>query len=239
MQRITTPLRCFKPKRKTNCPNVARWASIIWPWRWRRFRSCSKFATSSALKEWKFFTKAGAGQGAIPASNFMIQTVIRSRSTPPWIKSAQMARAARLTSGNGRPLLKRPSRIRCRALNTIKRSNISNAVKSSITISPITANRADDGADHCDADHGKSGEIGNQRSVLVRAMLLRLRFRDFVLIVAQFLANFDDNSTIDFPFQILQAVVLLVVQKIGDIRVQAHEDILAILQICLLLLDRA
>ena len=66
-----------------------------------------------------------------------------------------------------------------------------------------------------------------------------LRFRDLVLIVAQLLADFDDDSTIDFPFQIFQAVVLLVVEKIGDIRVQAHDNILAVLQIRLLFLDRA
>ena len=66
-----------------------------------------------------------------------------------------------------------------------------------------------------------------------------LRFRDLVPIVAQLLADFDDDSTIDFPFQIFQAVVLLVVEKIGDIRVQAHDNILAVLQIRLLFLDRA
>jgi hypothetical protein len=54
-----------------------------------------------------------------------------------------------------------------------------------------------------------------------------LRFGDFVLLVVQFLAGFDDDAVIDFPFEVFQAVVFLVVEKVGDVRVQTDDDVLA------------
>ena len=57
--------------------------------------------------------------------------------------------------------------------------------------------------------------------------------------MAQLAANLDDNLTIDLAFESLEAIVLLVVEKIGHIGMKAHDDIFAVLQTRLLLLDRS
>jgi hypothetical protein len=55
----------------------------------------------------------------------------------------------------------------------------------------------------------------------------------------QFLAGLDDDAVVYLAFKVFQAVVSLVVEKIRDIGMEPHHDILTILDLRLLALDRA
>jgi hypothetical protein len=65
----------------------------------------------------------------------------------------------------------------------------------------------------------------------------KLRFGYFVLFVVQFLAGFDDDAVIDFAFEILQAIIFFIVEKIGYVGVQTDDDILAAFDLTLMTLD--
>jgi len=55
----------------------------------------------------------------------------------------------------------------------------------------------------------------------------------------QFLAGFDDDTVAYFAFKIFQTIIFLVIEKVGNIRMQAHDDILAAVEARVLAFDRA
>ena len=63
--------------------------------------------------------------------------------------------------------------------------------------------------------------------------------RDLIFLVMQFQTGFDYYAVVDLAFEIFQAVVFLVVEKVGDVGVQTHHYIFATFDLRLLALDRA
>ena len=58
--------------------------------------------------------------------------------------------------------------------------------------------------------------------------------RDLVLVMVQVLARLNDDLVVDLTFQVIQTMVLFVIEKVGDLRMEPYHDPLTILQVGLL-----
>src|SRR5439155_2869871 len=83
----------------------------------------------------------------------------------------------------------------------------------------------------------RTGELARFHNF--RGEILILRLGNFVFLVMQFLAGLNDDAVVYLAFEVFQAVVSLVVEKIRDIGMEPHHDVLTILNLRLLALDRA